>query len=113
MKSPADPAALSEVTKDPNETRVLVGMATCGISAGARPVFETLKEAVRKNNLSNVKVSQTGCIGFCRFEPVVEVCAPGQEKVTYVNMTAEKAERIVTGHLAGGDIVHEFTNTQN
>ena len=99
--------------KNQNGTRVLVGMATCGISAGAKPVLEALVDAVLKNDLSNVTVSQTGCIGFCRYEPIVEVFAPGQEKVTYVNMTVEKAERVVTEHLKGGDPVSEFTSVQN
>jgi len=112
MKSLTDLAALREKMIKPNETRVLVGMATCGISAGARPVLAALADGVKKENIKDMIVSQTGCIGFCRFEPIVEVCAPGQEKVTYVNITPEKAERIVTEHLAGGNVVEEFTEVE-
>jgi len=91
------------------ETRVLVGMATCGIAAGARPVLTSLVEEVAKRNLKNVMVTQTGCIGICQYEPVVEVVMAGKEKVTYVNMTAEKAVRVVNDHLVNGNVVTEYT----
>jgi len=93
-----------------NGTLVLVGMATCGISAGARPVFEAFEEEVKNNKLSGVTVKQTGCIGFCSLEPIVEVRVPGREKVTYVNMNAEKARKVAAEHLAGGEAVTEFTD---
>ncbi|MCY1713928.1 (2Fe-2S) ferredoxin domain-containing protein [Caproiciproducens galactitolivorans] len=92
-----------------NAVRVLVGMATCGIAAGARPVLNALVEEVAKRGLQNVTVTQTGCIGICQFEPVVEIVAPGQEKVTYVKMTPEKAVRVVNDHLVNGNVVTEFT----
>lgn len=85
--------------------RVLVGMATCGIAAGARPVLNALVEDVAHRGLSNVTVTQTGCIGICQYEPVVEIIEPGKEKVTYVKMTAEKADRVVAEHLVGGNPV--------
>ncbi|MCL1897183.1 MAG: NADH-quinone oxidoreductase subunit NuoF, partial [Clostridiales bacterium] len=88
-------------------------MATCGISAGARPVLQAFADVVKDNDLPDVTVMQTGCVGFCRFEPIVEVCVPGQEKVTYVNISAEKAERIVKEHLIGGKVVAEYTDAQN
>ena len=92
-----------------NGVRVVVGMATCGIAAGARPVLNTLVEEVNKENLTDkVTVSQTGCIGICQFEPVVEVFQ-GDDKVTYVKMTAEKAKRVVAEHLKGGKVVEEYT----
>lgn len=91
------------------ETRVLVGMATCGIAAGARPVLQKMVEEVAKRGLKDVMVTQTGCIGICQYEPVVEVVTPGQEKVTYVNMTPEKALRVVNDHLVNGNVVTEFT----
>ena len=90
-------------------TRVVVGMATCGIAAGARPVMEAMAEGVAQSNLENVVVEQTGCIGICQFEPVVEVHRAGQERVTYVNMTVEKVGRVVAEHLAGGKPVVEYT----
>ena len=89
--------------------RVLVGMATCGIAAGARPVLTTIVDEVAKRGLQNVMVTQTGCIGICQFEPVVEVVAPGKEKITYVKMTPEKAVRMVNDHLVNGNVVTEFT----
>ncbi|MBQ1977513.1 MAG: (2Fe-2S) ferredoxin domain-containing protein [Ruminococcus sp.] len=92
------------------EMRVVVGMATCGIAAGARPVLSTLVEEVAKADLtSKVTVSQTGCIGICQFEPVVEVFEADKEKVTYVKMTPEKAKRVVEEHIKGGKVVTEYT----
>ncbi|MDL2273223.1 (2Fe-2S) ferredoxin domain-containing protein [Oscillospiraceae bacterium OttesenSCG-928-G22] len=89
--------------------RVVVGMATCGIAAGARPVLSAIVEEVGRRNLTNVTVTQTGCIGVCRLEPIVEVFEPGKEKVTYVKMDAEKAKRIVTEHLVNNNVVNELT----
>ncbi len=117
MKSLAELQALRDKMKsnigiradDSTNTRVVVGMATCGIAAGARPVLSTLTEEVAKRNLSNVAITQTGCIGLCQYEPIVEVMVPGQEKVTYVKMTPEKAMRVVSDHLVNGNIVSEYT----
>lgn len=93
-----------------NDIRIVVGMATCGIAAGARPVLNTLVEEVNKQGLSDIAtVTQTGCIGICRLEPIVEVFAGGQDKVTYVQMTPEKAVRVVTEHIKGGKPVYEYT----
>ncbi len=89
--------------------RVLVGMATCGIAAGARPVLSAFLEEVDKRGLSNVSVTQTGCIGVCRLEPIVEVLVPGHEKVTYVKMSPEKVPAIVSEHLVNGRVVNEYT----
>ena len=91
------------------ETRVLVGMDTCGIAAGARPVLNAFVEEVAKRGLRDIMVTQTGCIGICQYEPVVEVITPGKEKVTYVKMTAEKAVRVVNDHLVNGNVVTEYT----
>ncbi len=93
-----------------NAVRIVVGMATCGIAAGARPVLNALAEEVANMGLSeNVTVTQTGCIGICQYEPVVEVFERGKEKVTYVKMTAEKAKRILEEHIKGGKVVNEYT----
>lgn len=92
-----------------NAVRVLVGMATCGIAAGARPVLNAFVDEVAKRGLQNVTVTQTGCIGICQYEPVVEVIMPNQEKVTYVKMTPEKAVRVVNDHIVNGNVVTEFT----
>ena len=91
------------------QTRIVVGMATCGIAAGARPVLAAFVEGVNEAGLSdNVIVTQTGCIGICQYEPVVEVFN-GEDKVTYVKMTADKVARVVEEHLKGGKPVAEFT----
>ena len=89
--------------------RVVVGMATCGIAAGARPVLNAFLQEVEKRNLANVTVTQTGCVGMCRYEPIVEVYKPGEEKVTYVKMTEEKVAKVVAEHIINGQIVTEYT----
>ena len=92
------------------EIRIVVGMATCGIAAGARPVLNAFVEGVSEAGLGDkVTVTQTGCIGICQYEPVVEIFEEGKEKVTYVKMTAEKAARVVAEHIKGGNVVEEFT----
>ena len=95
--------------EDHTHTRVVVGMATCGIAAGARPVLTAISDEVNKRELHDVLVTQTGCIGICQYEPVVEITCPGQEKVTYVKMTPEKVARVVSEHLVGGHPVTEYT----
>ncbi len=89
--------------------RIVIGMATCGIAAGARPVLTAFTEEAAKRKLTNVTVAQTGCIGVCQYEPVAEVFVPGKEKVTYVKMTADKVARIVTDHIVNGNPVEEYT----
>ncbi len=117
MKSLAELAAIREKMKDKvilregtGDIRVVVGMATCGIAAGARPVLNTFVEKVSEAGLGEkVTVSQTGCIGVCQYEPVVEIFEAGKDKVTYVKMTPEKAAEVVEKHLKGGQIVDEYT----
>ena len=99
--------ALREGTKD---IRIVVGMATCGIAAGARPVLNTLVEQVQEQGIADVaSVIQTGCIGICRLEPIVEVFESDKEKVTYIKMTPERAVRVVQEHIKGGKPVIEYT----
>lgn len=94
-----------------SEVRVVVGMATCGIAAGARNVMMAFMTEASKRKLSHVTISQTGCIGTCRYEPMADVFVPGQEKVTYVNLDERKAARIVSEHIVNGNPVKEFTIT--
>lgn len=94
---------------DPNHIRVVVGLATCGIASGARPVLNRLAELVQEKKLDKVTVTQTGCIGLCQYEPIVEVFEPGKEKVTYVKMTPEKAEEIAEQHLVRGIVLKKYT----
>lgn len=89
--------------------RVVVGMATCGIAAGARPVLSAFLEEIAKRNLNNVTVTQTGCIGVCRLEPMVEIYTPGAEKVTYVKVSPNMIGRIVAEHIVNGNPVTEYT----
>ena len=117
MKSLAELAAIREkmqgkvvIREGMSGVRVVVGMATCGIAAGARPVLNAFTAGVAENGLGDkVTVTQTGCIGICQYEPVVEVFEEGKEKVTYVKLTAEKAEEIVKEHLVGGKVVEKYT----
>ncbi len=117
MKSLAELQALRDKMKnnmgirndDEAKARIVVGMATCGIAAGARPVLAAFTDEVSKRGLNDVAVGQTGCIGICQYEPVAEVFRPGQEKVTYVKMTEEKARRVVAEHIVNGNVVTEYT----
>lgn len=117
MKSLAELQALRDQMKNKigirhdsdTNIRVVVGMATCGIAAGARPVLNAFTEEIARRDLAGVLVTQTGCIGLCQYEPIVEVTMPGQEKVTYVKMTPEKVSRVVAEHIIGGKPVTEFT----
>ena len=117
MKSLAELQAIKDRMKSKvilregsGDIRVVVGMATCGIAAGARPVLNTFVEEVNNGALyEKVTVSQTGCIGFCQLEPIVEVFEAGKEKTTYVKMTPEKAKVVVEKHLKGGNVVTEYT----
>ena len=93
-----------------NATRIVVGMATCGIAAGARPVLNAFVEGINNEGLaSSVTVTQTGCIGICQYEPVVEIFEPGKEKVTYVKMTPDKAKEIIEKHIKGGNVITDYT----
>ena len=120
MKSLAELAAIKEkmqnkvvLREGSGDIRVVVGMATCGIAAGARPVLNAFVEGVNKEGLSDkVTVTQTGCIGICQLEPIVEVFEAGKDKVTYVKMTAEKAKKVAEQHLKNGKIVSEYVITE-
>ena len=117
MKSLEELAALRERMKNnvamrqdnSTATRVVVGMATCGIAAGARPVLTAIVEEVNRRGLKDVVVTQAGCIGMCKLEPIVEVFQPGKEKVTYVKVTPEMVPRIVAEHIVNGRPVEEYT----
>ena len=118
MKSLAELQAIREKTlnrinlrkeEEGEVTRVVIGMATCGIAAGARPVMLAFMDEIQKRNLQHVTVSQTGCIGMCRYEPMLDVILPGQDKVTYIHVTPEMVPRIVTEHIVNGRPVEEYT----
>ena len=119
MKSLAELQAIKDRMKNKivmregsGDVRVVVGMATCGIAAGARPVLSAFVEAVNNSGLNDkITVSQTGCVGYCQLEPIVEIYEAGKEKVTYIHMTADKAKEVVEKHLKGGKVVAEYTLT--
>ena len=118
MKSLAELQALREKVQNrvnirqenSDMIRVVVGMATCGIAAGARPVLNELAEKVQEKGLTDkIQVSQTGCIGLCQYEPIVEVFEPGKDKVTYIKMDVDKADEVLERHLIGGHVVDKYT----
>jgi NADP-reducing hydrogenase subunit HndB len=116
MKSIADLEAIRKKTLDEIQLRtnqggkrIIVGMATCGIAAGARPVMNAFVDELAKRDLRNVSVSMTGCIGVCRLEPIVEVFDEDGTKVTYVKMTPEKAVRVVAEHIVNGRVCQDLT----
>ena len=117
MKSLAELAAIKERMKNDvamrsnaGGTKIVVGMATCGIAAGARPVLNAFVEEIANANLTaTVSVSQTGCIGICQYEPVVEIFEEGKEKVTYIKMTPEKVREGVEKHIKGGTVIADYT----
>lgn len=96
-------------SEDANQIKIVVGMATCGIASGARPVLNVLADEVQKRGMSNVVVTQTGCIGLCQYEPVIEVYVPGKEKVTYVRMNVDKAIEMLEQHIVRGYTLGKYT----
>ena len=96
-------------SEDASQIKIVVGMATCGIASGARPVLNVLADEVQKRGMSNVVVTQTGCIGLCQYEPVIEVYVPGQEKVTYTKMNVDKAIEMLEQHIIRGNVLGKYT----
>ena len=117
MKSLAELAAIKDKMKQNatvreeggTTTRVVVGMGTCGIAAGARAIINEVTAEISKRSLEHVTVAQTGCIGMCRLEPIMEVIVPGQEKVTYVRLSPDKVSKIISDHVVNGNPVMEYT----
>ena len=97
------------VRETENKTRIIVGMATCGIAAGARPVMAAFNEELNKRGISTASVSMTGCVGVCRYEPIADIIDPNGFKTTYINLDAEKVKRIIAEHIVNGVPVVEFT----
>ena len=117
MKSLAELAAIKDKMKQnatlredgDNAKKIVVGMATCGIAAGARAVINEVTAELARRELAHVTVAQTGCIGMCRLEPIVDVLVPGQEKITYVHVTPDKVDKIINDHIINGIPVQEYT----
>lgn len=102
-------AQLDMSARNESGKRIVVGMATCGIAAGARPVMATLVEELHTRNISDVSVTMTGCLGLCRLEPIVEVIDADGNKVTYVKMDANKAKRVIAEHIINGQVCKDLT----
>ena len=96
---------------DAKTTRVLFGMATCGVASGTGAIKTAMEEAAKKAGVENVEFVPVGCIGLCQYEPIVEVLAPGKEKVTYVKMNVEKGLEVFEKHIVGGKPVGKYTMT--
>jgi len=91
-----------------NDTQIIIGMGTCGIAAGAREVMTAVLEELAKRNLNNVSVLQTGCIGMCQKEPLLDVVRPGEDRVTYGPVSPSDVPRIIAEHLVNGNIVEDL-----
>ena len=89
--------------------RIVVGMSTCSIAAGARQVYSALEDEVVKLNKNDIRISQVGCIGVCKYEPLMEIYMPNQEKTTYVKMTPEKVVEIINEHVINGNVLTDYT----
>ncbi len=100
-------AALA-VRDETGGTRVVIAMGTCGIGAGAREVMSALLEDLAGRGLTQITVSQTGCMGLCDREPLVQVHCPGHPAVTYGPVTPAIMRRIVADHLVNGQVVKEY-----
>lgn len=103
-------AALEEIRlrEQEKKVQVIVGMGTCGIAAGAREVMSAILDELGKRRLTNVAVTQTGCVGLCAQEPLVDVLLPGKPRVTYGRIDPVKARQIVAQHVVNGIIVAEW-----
>jgi (2Fe-2S) ferredoxin len=93
---------------DVNKIRISVGMATCGIASGSRETINAIVEEVKVQGLTNVSIVQTGCLGYCYAEPVVEVSMPGKEPILYGNIDTKKATEIVDRHLKKGEVIADW-----
>lgn len=98
-----------EEAKKTGKKVISVGMATCGIAAGARPVMNSFANEIRTRGVKNVELTMMGCIGMCKLEPIVEVYDEDGTKTTYIKMTADKAAEVVKRHIMGGEVCKEYT----
>lgn len=89
-------------------TKIIVGMGTCGIAAGARETLMAILDELAKRNIQDVVVTQTGCVGLCEYEPLVNVIKPGQPKITYMKVTPEKARQIIASHIVNDQVINEW-----
>jgi len=98
---------LNKRSTENKDTEIMVGMATCGIAAGAKDTLNAFVEELEEHGLDNVKVTQTGCMGLCYAEPTVEVITPDMPDVIYGDVDPEIARKIVRKHILGKMLVNE------
>lgn len=91
--------------------KIIVGTATCGVSAGARSVVQAFDQEISARGITGVAVTETGCSGRCDLEPLVQVMRDGEPPVLYFHVTPEKARRIVQQHIQSGEVIHEWAIT--
>ncbi len=96
-----------------SQTKLLVGMATCGIASGARETLNELLKEIKAQGLDNVKVVQVGCLGYCHSEPTVEVNIPGQDPILYGPVTVDRVKELVDRHIVNHEIIEELVINQN
>lgn len=106
---------LRESGEGSKQIEILVGMATCGIAAGARETMSALIEIIESEHLENIKIVSVGCLGYCHSEPVIQVNIPGEESVLYGKVDKEKAKQIIHTHIIGGNLLKDsiLINTFN
>ncbi|MFO7814706.1 MAG: (2Fe-2S) ferredoxin domain-containing protein [Halanaerobiales bacterium] len=96
-----------QMRKSTNKPKVIIGMGTCGIAAGAREILQTVMEEMDKRDLE-IEVTQTGCIGMCEKEPLMDVKLPGKDRITYGNLDKEAVKRIIVNHVINGNVIDEL-----
>lgn len=100
--------AMTRLREGKETVKIVVGMGTCGIAAGARETLAAILDELAKRNLQDVVVTQTGCIGLCEQEPIIDIIRVGQPKVTYGRVTGERARQIIANHVVNGRIIGEW-----
>lgn len=96
-----------KIREQSNNTKLIIGMGTCGIAAGAREILKSVLEEIEKRDL-DIEVTQTGCIGMCEKEPLMDVKLPGKDRITYGNLKKEDIKKIIVNHVINGNIVEEL-----
>lgn len=98
-----------------NTIEILVGMATCGIAAGARETLNSILDEIKDKNIKNIRVVQVGCLGYCHSEPVIQVNIPNKEPVLYGKVDGKKAKEIIDKHVINGQMLEDsvLINTFN
>ena len=114
MKSLEDLKALREKlqsdirVRENDGTKIIIGMGTCGIAAGAREIMAAVLDELAVRKLKNVQVQQTGCIGMCEKEGLVDVVRPGEPRITYGNVKPVDVKRIIADHVINGRIIEDL-----